>query len=137
MQADDVDTANFIWLTKTHTTYETNPLLKHLPTWAKYDSIDATMGYKWDSGSDWLDDYTYYAEVISDNDDDWWGFGMTTPSNGDADVPQPKVYRSYNKTSMTMLDFHRCASFIMSTMLSCCEDPCPLCRVISPVSASF
>jgi len=102
-----MNTPNYVWLTKTHTTYETNPLAAHLPTWSRFDTLTAQMNYKWDAGSEWLDDYTYYAEVIGDDDDDWWGFGMTTPSDGDADVPQPKVYRSYARSANTMLHFHQ------------------------------
>lgn len=70
------------------------------------------MDHKWDTGADWLDDYTYYAEIIGDDSDDWWGVGLTDPSDGDADIPQPKVFRSYAKSTWTMLDFVKCAAFI-------------------------
>ena len=110
MQPDDMWTPNFVFLTRTHTTYETNPLASHLPTWSKYDTLTAGIGHAWDTSQDWLDDYTYYAEVIGDESEDWWGYGMRTPSNGDADIPQPKVFRSYAKSNLTMLDFHRYAA---------------------------
>lgn len=88
--------------------FQTNPIRQYVPTWEKFNHIGAHIDHKWDCGVDWLDDYTYYAEVVGDDSNDWWGKGMTEPSDGDADVPQPKVYRSFTKSSMTMLDFDRC-----------------------------
>ena len=58
LQPNDADTPNYVFLTKTHTSYETNPLATHLPTWSAFDVISDAMGNKWDAGADWLDDYT-------------------------------------------------------------------------------
>ena len=63
------------------------------------------MDHRWDTGTDWLEDYTYYAEIIGDDSDDWWEVGLTSPSNGDSDIPQPKVFRAYAKSDWTMLQF--------------------------------
>eukprot|EP00892_Ulva_mutabilis_P004823 jgi/Ulvmu1/2712/UM014_0168.1 len=87
--------------------FQKNPLRQYVPTWEKFNHIGGHMEHKWDCGVDWLDDYTYYAEVVGDDSDDWWGKGMREPSDGDADIPQPKVYRSFKKSNMTMLDFVR------------------------------
>jgi hypothetical protein len=88
----------------------------------------------WDCGSEWLDDYTYYAEVIGDEGDNWWGTGMAEPSNGDSDIPQPKVYRSYQPSTQTMLQFVEYAFCITST---CSVDYairrlCRACRSAAP-----
>jgi hypothetical protein len=79
-----------------------------VPAWQKFDHLNHVNNYKWDAGADWLEEYTYYAEVVGDSSDDWWGKGLTEPSNGDADIPQPKVFRSMAKSAGTLLDFVRC-----------------------------
>lgn len=88
--------------------FQKNAIRKYVPTWEKFNHIGGHMKHRWDCGADWLDEYTYYAEVVGDDSDDWWGKGMREPSDGDADVPQPKVYRSFQKSNTTMLDFDRC-----------------------------
>lgn len=111
--------------TKVLPDYQTNPLRKYTPTWEKFNYIGGHMEHKWDCGADWLDDYTYYAEIIGDDIDDWWGTGLSTPSDGDADIPQPKVYRSYSKSNATMLDFVKCGASCQRLVLAkaCCFWP--------------
>lgn len=102
--------------------FQTNPLRANTPTWQKFEHIGSDVGWRWDAGQDWLDDYTYYAEVVSDAGDDWWGTGMTAPSDGDADVPQPKVYRSYVQSGSTLLQFEQCGQ--VSLQNCCLASPC-------------
>jgi hypothetical protein len=98
-------------------TYQDNPLRKYTPTWEKFAYIGGHMNYTWDAGLDWLDDYTYYAEIIGDDREDWWGWGLSNPSDGDADIPQPKVFRAYAKSNWTMLDFVKYALSLLTAML--------------------
>jgi hypothetical protein len=119
--------------TKVLPDYQTNPLRQHTPTWEKFNHIGGHMGHKWDCGTDWLEDYTYYAEIIGDNDEDWWGAGMTEPSDGDADIPQPKVFRSWSKSSATMLDFVKCG---LQRTCSGSECHCRKCRVMENMLAT-
>lgn len=98
--------------------FQSNPLHRYVPTWEKFNHLGAHVNHKWDCGVDWLDDYTYYAEVVGDESDDWWGKGMTGPSDGDADVPQPKVYRSFTKSTMTMLEFEQYVSLLCAAVSS-------------------
>jgi hypothetical protein len=99
--------------TKVLPTYQVNPLRKYTPTWEKFSYLGPNTNYTWDTGQDWLDDYTYYAEIIGHEKEDWWFVGLSTPSNGDIDIPQPKVFRSYAKSNWTMLDFVKYASSLM------------------------
>jgi hypothetical protein len=104
--------------TKVLPTYQVNPLRKYTPTWEKFSHIGSHMNYTWNAGADWLDDYTYYAEIIGDDREDWWGWGLSNPSDGDADIPQPKVFRAYAKSNWTMLDFVKCALALLTAMLA-------------------
>jgi hypothetical protein len=88
--------------------FQTNPLYEQVPTWQKFEHFNHANNYRWDAGEDWLEDYTYYAEVVGDSSDDWWGKGLTKPSNGDADIPQPKVFRSMTQSAQTLLDVAGC-----------------------------
>lgn len=110
--------------TTVYPSFQTNPLRQYTPTWEKFDFLGYTTNFQWDAGADWLEDYSYYAEVISDAVDDWWGTGMSTPSDGDADIPQPKVYRSFSETSGTILDFERFASRHPDLPLHMTAEPC-------------
>jgi hypothetical protein len=104
--------------TKVLPTYQDNPLRKYTPTWEKFSYLGIHLNYKWNTSQDWLDDYTYYAEIIGDDQEDWWSVGLSTPSNGDADIPQPKVFRSYAKSDWTMLDFVKYAFSLSLSMLA-------------------
>lgn len=79
------------------------------------------MDFRWDAGTDWLEDYTYYAEIVGSSvssedfgEPDWWHVGTGGIAHGDHHVPQPKVFRAYAKSTWTMVQFVECVSLLQA-----------------------